>query len=109
MLRLWLWFAGVSCVRQRMQLTWWAFSSTTSNIGALENPMFLGPSGDRTVFQILTTRGVDIGQLSAIPSEAEILLPAGTALKITGVLPKDDSGLTIVTLEDDSEAPPMIL
>ena len=92
-----------------LQLTWWAFSSTTSNIAALSNPMFLGPSGDRTVFQILTTRGVDIGKLSAIPSEAEILLPAGTTLKITGVLPKDASGLTIVTLEDDSEAPPMIL
>ena len=92
-----------------MQLTWWAFSSTTSNIAALSNPMFLGPSGDRTVFQILTTRGVDIGQLSAIPSEAEILIPAGTTLKITGVLPKSDDGLTIVTLEDDNEAPLMIL
>jgi hypothetical protein len=92
-----------------LQLTWWAFSSTTSNIAALSNPMFLGSNGDRTVFQILTTRGVDIGQLSAIPSEAKILLPAGITLKITGVLPKDASGLTIVTLEDDSDAPPMIL
>ena len=58
--------------------------------------------------QILTSRGIDIGKLSAIPSEAEILLPAGTTLKITGVLPKDASGLTIVTLEDDEDAPELI-
>ena len=96
--------------------------------------MFLGSSGDRTVFQvrskqisdaqvlrlhdmltqtrlplqILTSRGIDIGKLSAIPSEAEILLPAGTVLKITGVLQKDASGLTIVTLEDDEDAPDLI-
>ena len=96
--------------------------------------MFLGSNGDRTVFQvrskqisdaqvlrlhdmltqtrlplqILTSRGIDIGKLSAIPSEAEILLPAGTVLKITGVLPKDASGQTIVTLEDDEEAPELI-
>ena len=38
----------------------------------------------------------------AIPSEAEVLLPAGIALKVTGVLPQD-GGLTIVTLEDDDE------
>eukprot|EP01043_Picozoa_sp_COSAG02_P011639 COSAG02_NODE_432_length_22440_cov_53.821315_10_plen_97_part_00 len=95
--------------------------------------MFLGSDGDRTVFQvrvnqisaaqvprwyrltqmrlplqILTSRGIDIGKLSAIPSEAEILLPAGTVLKVTGVLSKDASGLTIVTLEDDEDAPGLI-
>ena len=62
----------------------------------------------RLVLQILTSRGVDIGKLSAIPSEAEILLPAGTVLKITGVLAKDASGQTIVTLEDDEDAPELI-
>eukprot|EP01045_Picozoa_sp_COSAG04_P003666 COSAG04_NODE_151_length_22485_cov_15.968552_8_plen_60_part_00 len=39
----------------------------------------------------------------AIPSEAEVLLPAGIALKVTSVLPKSADGLTIVTLEDDDE------
>ena len=58
--------------------------------------------------QIHTSRGIDIGKLSAIPSEAEILLPAGTVLKITGVLPKDASGLTIVTVEDDADAPELV-
>ena len=99
--------------------------------------MFLGSDGDRTIFQvcvcvqhdcifaaqlmrlymltqtrllsqILTSRGIDIGKLSAIPSEAEILLPAGTVLKITGILEKSADGLTIVTLEDDEDAPELI-
>ena len=62
----------------------------------------------RLLLQILTSRGIEIGKLSAVPSEAEILLPAGTVLKITGVLPKDASGLTIVTLQDDEDAPELI-
>ena len=41
-------------------------------------------------------------------SLCELLLPAGIALKITGVLPKDASGLTIITCEDDTDAPALI-
>jgi hypothetical protein len=95
--------------------------------------MFLGSAGDRTIFQILTRRGVDISPFSAVrpraalslfrtrmlvvecartrlqvEGEAELLLPAGIALKITGVLPKDASGLTIITCEDDDDAPALI-
>ena len=43
-----------------------------------------------------------------VDGEAEVLLPAGIALKITGVLPKDASGLTIITCEDDTDAPALI-
>jgi hypothetical protein len=92
----------------------------------LQNPMFLGSTGDRTIFQIMTRRGIDISPFSAVRSsprracesaltespqvegEAELLLPAGIALKITGVLPKDASGLTIITCEDDDDAPTLI-
>ena len=95
--------------------------------------MFLGSDGDRTVFQvrvkqisaaqvlrwyrltqmrlllqILTSRGIDIGKLSAIPSEAEILLPAGTVLNVTGLLSMVASWLTIVSLEVDEDAPGLI-
>ena len=71
--------------------------------------MFLGDHGDRTIFQILTQRGADIDGLSQIPSEAEVLLPAGVQFRVTSVLKKDASGLTIVTLEDDADAPQMVL
>ena len=33
-------------------------------IKALENPMFLGTTGDRTIFQIMTRHGADIGSFS---------------------------------------------
>jgi hypothetical protein len=49
------WPLGV-CMRFRLQLTWWAFSSTTANISALANDMFLGSDGDRTVFQVSLQR-----------------------------------------------------
>ena len=100
----------------------------------MQNPDFLGLTGDRTCFQILTCRGIDIEPFSAVrrirraaprrtdswrcvrlcadtlqvEGEAELLLPAGIALKITGVLPKDASGLTIITCEDDTDAPALI-
>ena len=87
---------------------WWSFSSCTTKISVLKDPMFLGPTGDRTIFQVHTRRGVSIAPFSAVKSEAEVLLPAGTPLRITDVLPKDASGLTIVTCEDDDDAPALI-
>ncbi len=45
---------------------------------------------------------------SQVEGEVELLLPAGIALKITGVLLKDASGLTIITCEDDDDAPTLV-
>ena len=50
---------------------------------------------------------MDVSKFSAF-SESERLLPPGTALRITSVLPKDASGLTIITCEDDPNAPGMV-
>jgi hypothetical protein len=89
-------------------MVWWAYSSTTSNIAVLSNPMFLGSSGNRTIFQIHTAAAVDVSAFSAVKSEAELLLSPGVALRITGILPKSADGLTIVTCEDDPDAPDLI-
>ena len=62
-----------------------------------------GPTADRLV--ALLRLCADTLQ---VEGEAELLLPAGIALKITGVLPKDASGLTIITCEDDTDAPALI-
>ena len=59
--------------------------------------------------QLMTSKGVDVADFSAIPSEAEVLLPPGCAFIINSVLPKDASGLTIVTLEEDQNAPNLVL
>ena len=86
---------------------WWSFSSCTTEIDVLSDEQFLGTSGDRTIFQVHTRRGVGIAPFSAIKMEAEVLLPPGTPLTITGVL-KTGDGLTIVTCEDDKNAPELI-
>lgn len=88
---------------------WWSFSSCTSRLSVLKNPLFLGETGDRTIFQVMTTKAVNIEEFSAVKNEAEWLLPAGCVFNITGVLNKDPSGLTIISLEDDNEAPEMIM
>jgi len=82
---------GVKGVDLRSQYTkdkefyWWAFSSTTKALETLTNPMFLGKSGVRTVFNITVTGGVDIERYSDItPSEAEVLLYPGTKFRVVG-------------------------
>ena len=89
-------------------MVWWALTSTTSNIAVLSNEMFLGTSGSRTIFQIHTAQAVDVSAFSAIQHESEYVLPPAVVLRITGVLPRDASGLTIVTCEDDPDAPPLM-
>merc|ERR1712007_192647 len=85
-------------------IIWWGFTSTTRNISVLSNEMFLGTEGDRTIFQVSTCKGINIRQFSAMPGEAEILLPAGTVLKVDGVLDVGN-GLAIVQCSDDDDAP----
>jgi hypothetical protein len=48
------------------RLTWWGFSSTVPDVAVLRRPMFLGSTGDRTMFQITTRRGIDIAPFSAV-------------------------------------------
>jgi hypothetical protein len=86
----------------------WAFTSTTSKISVLKSPLFLGTSGPRTMFQILTYAAVDVSEFSAIGGESEWLIPPGTALTITDILHKDASGLTVLTCEDDPDAPKLL-
>jgi len=67
------------------ELYWWAFSSTTKELSTLNNPMFLGTKGVRTVFNIQVSSGVDIRKYSVYQgenSEAEVLLFPGTKLKV---------------------------
>ena len=88
-------------------LVWWSLTWTTANIGVLSNPMFLGTTGSRTIFQIHASQAVPVSAFSAVKAEAELLLPPGVALQITGVLPVGN-GLTQITCEDDPDAPPLL-
>ena len=81
---------------------WWAFSSATKELSSLQNPMFLGTSGVRTVFNIQVKRGVDITRYSIFQgddSEAEVLLFPGTKFRVVDSMDMG-SGLMMVHLEE---------
>ena len=54
-------------------VVWWSVSSTTSSLGVLQCPEFLGNSGARMIFTIDARHAVDIRRYSAIPDESEVL------------------------------------
>ena len=55
---------------------WWGFTSTTrnSNGNILMDPMFFGTSGQRMLFMLHITNGMDIREFSDFPQEDEVLL-----------------------------------
>ena len=65
---------------------WWAFSSCTLTIGALENEQFVGKTGTRTLFQIICHTGKYIKNHSFIQAEDEVLLLPATQFVVQGCL-----------------------
>ena len=72
-----------NCMESNKHATWWGFSSVTLQMRVLSNAMFLGNSGERTMFLITRCKcGVNIGPLSEIPQELEVLLTPGVVFKV---------------------------
>lgn len=59
-------------------VTWWGFSSCTTELTVLENNMYLGNTGDRTLFSVEVINGRTISAHSHFIAEHEILLLPGT-------------------------------
>jgi hypothetical protein len=59
-------------------VTWWAFSSCTTALPILENNMYLGNTGDRTLFSVEAINGRTVRAHSHFVTEDEILLLPGT-------------------------------
>ncbi|CAM6006476.1 unnamed protein product [Sphagnum balticum] len=59
-------------------VTWWAFSSCTTELTVLENNMYLGNTGSRTLFSVEAINGRTIRAHSHFVTEDEILLLPGT-------------------------------
>ncbi|CAM2727446.1 unnamed protein product [Rotaria socialis] len=53
---------------------WWGFSSCTSSVNVLENALFFGKTGKRTLFEIKSITAKDIRKHSFMPGEDELLL-----------------------------------
>jgi len=64
----------------------WSFKSTTLKADVLQDPMFLGTAGKRTLLNIHGFSGVRIEKYSSIQSEAEVLFPPGCCFTITTIL-----------------------
>jgi hypothetical protein len=59
-------------------VTWWAFSSCTTSLTVLESNMYLGSTGNRTLFSVETINGRSVRAHSHFGTEDEILLLPGT-------------------------------
>ena len=67
-------------------VTWWAFSSCTITMNVLNNNMYLGNTGSRTLFSIETINGRTIRAHSHYEGEDEILLLPGTQMIVQSQL-----------------------
>ena len=59
---------------------WWAFSSCTTSLPVLENNMYLGNTGERTLFSVEAINGRTVRDHSHFVTEDEILLLPGTQM-----------------------------
>jgi hypothetical protein len=63
-------------------VTWWSFSSCTTSLTVLENNMYLGNTGARTLFSVEAINGRTIRNHSYFVTEDEILLLPGTYMVV---------------------------
>ena len=64
------------------EITWWSFSSCTTTLTVLKNELYLGQSGERTLFSVEIINGRDISAHSYFATEDEILLLPGTHMEV---------------------------
>jgi len=67
-------------------VTWWRFSSCTTSMPVLENNVYLGNTGPRTLFSIETINGRSIRAHSHFDTENEVLLLPGTRMIVQSQL-----------------------
>jgi hypothetical protein len=84
--------------KEKSEITWNSFSSTTLNSKTLDNPMFLGTTGSRAMFFIDCKTGRNISALSACQSEEEILLLPSTSFIVEHVIVQGE--FTVVNLTE---------
>ena len=82
----------------RTRVTWWSFSSCTTSLPVLENNIYLGNAGERTLFSVEAMNGRIIRAHSHFDFEDEILLLPGTYMEVQSKL-SPASGLHIIHLK----------
>jgi len=64
------------------QVTWWAFTSCTATLTVLESDLYLGNTGERTLFSIEVLNARNIRAHSNFATEDEILMLPGTYMEV---------------------------
>lgn len=85
---------------------WWGFSSCTKSIHVLQNELFLGKTGIRTLFHVHCKSGKDIRQHSMLKKEDEVLLLPARQFKVVSCL-NVGNDLNIIDIEEID--PPYLL
>ena len=81
-------------------VTWWAFSSCTTELTVLENNMYLGDTGNRTLFSVEAINGRTVRAHSHFITEDELLLLPGTYMIVQSQF-SPAPGLHIIHLKQD--------
>ncbi|CAF3826517.1 unnamed protein product [Rotaria sp. Silwood1] len=68
------------------QIIWWAFSLCTATLAVLEDDIYLGRNGERTLFSIEILNGKNIRAHSYFNNEDEYLLMPGTFMEVRSQL-----------------------
>ncbi|CAF0986394.1 unnamed protein product [Adineta steineri] len=68
------------------KVTWWSFSSCTTEMTVLQNNMYLGFNGNRTLFSVEAINGRSIRAHSHFNTENEVLLLPGTHMVVQSQL-----------------------
>ncbi|CAF2046777.1 unnamed protein product [Rotaria magnacalcarata] len=87
-------------------IVWWGFSSCTTAVNVLESELFLGTTGDRTMFTLHCQTAKDIRKHSYHPSEDELLLMAATQFRVISCL--NQGNLHIIQLEETRPPHPLL-
>ena len=86
-------------------VTWYNFSSCTTDGAVAQSPAFLGSSGPRTVLAVATDNGKDISRYSSYKTEKEVLVLAGTCLEVQNSMEVAGSnGLVLINLREEKLA-----
>ena len=88
-------------------IVWWGFSSCTTSIGVLEDELFFGKSGTRTLFQVECNTGKNVKNHSALQHEDEILLLPARQFMVMGYL-DSGNGLHIIQLKETEPKFPLL-
>jgi hypothetical protein len=82
------------------QVIWWAFSSCTTKLTVLQSDLYLGSTGERTLFSIEVFNGRNIRAHSNFDTEDEMLLLPGTYMEMQSLLnPAPDLYISIDCFE----------